>query len=168
MPNFNEIGRRGALHLVTSIGYSVRLRRRKCWKTFWFGQKEQEMIAIGRQEIGGLRRRGQGAIPLLDDPPMGHLQAVVLRTIARLGKDAYGYNVLETLCLENKCWLDHSQIYQIIRRLIKEKGYIELAETRKQASGAPLKIYRLTPDGKAALKACIAHHRATLEYLSGK
>ena len=66
-----------------------------------------------------LRPRNERIVPLLDDPLVGHSQATVLRTIQDLGSDASVVNVLQTLSLAGGVWIDHSQIYSIIRKLAK-------------------------------------------------
>jgi DNA-binding PadR family transcriptional regulator len=109
-------------------------------------------------------------VPVLDEPPLGHLQALIMKKLDDLGSEAFGYNVLEQLSLETGVWIDPSQIYSAIRRLVsEEKKYIELIETRPSPDGGPpLKIYKLSAAGRAALKATLAHHRAVAEYLDNK
>ena len=111
-----------------------------------------------------LARRHERHIPLLDDPPVGHLQAIVLKTLEGMGEDACGYNVLEKLTIDNGVWIEPSQIYSSIRKLLV-KELIVHTETRSQPSGAPLKFYKLTAAGRAALEATAAHHTAVADYL---
>lgn len=128
------------------------------------------MSAIPERLRGLAPRAGQN-VPLLDDPPIGHLQAVILKKLDDLGRDAFGYNVLEELSIECGVWIDHSQIYSSIRKLLKRdpEPFIEHVETRPSADGGPpLKVYRLTAAGRVALKTTAAHHQAVGEYLSNK
>jgi DNA-binding PadR family transcriptional regulator len=111
-----------------------------------------------------LKRRAERPVPLLDAPPLGHLQAIIMRRFDDLGTEAYGFNVLEGLSLEYGVWIDQSQIYNAIRRLVADE-LIELAETRHQAGTPPLKIYHLTAAGRAALDATAAHHKAVAAFL---
>lgn len=114
-----------------------------------------------------LSRRADLPVVLIDDPPLGHLQAIVAKKLDELGSEAYGFNVLEQLTLETGVWIEHSQIYGSIKKLVGSK-YIEHIETRAQAGTPPLKIYRLTAAGRAALKSTAAHHRAVADYLDDK
>ncbi len=115
-----------------------------------------------------LQPRNERDVPVLDDPPLGHLQAIVLRKLYDLESDAYGLMVLQTLSLETGVWLDHSQIYSIIRKLgPKGKGLIKVKELREQQGKRPaLKIYELTASGRAALTATAEHHKAVAAYLA--
>ena len=117
-----------------------------------------------------LKTRGQGragtglsaANPLLDEPPLGHLQALILDKLDELGTDAFGYRVLEELSLEaGNAWIDPATVYGTLRSLKGKHRYIEKVGTRvSPRGGPPMKIYRVTQAGRAALKATWAHHRA--------
>ncbi len=120
-----------------------------------------------KKQIVGLVRRAEQEVPLLDDPPIGHLQAIVLKKLDDLGSEAYGYNVLERLSLEAGVWIDPSQVYASIRKLL-DKGLLELVGLRPQSSGPPLKIYKLTAAGRAALKATAEHHCEVAAFLNDK
>lgn len=123
-------------------------------------------VKTNRLEV--LSSRASLDVPLLDDPPLGHLQAIVLKKLEELGKEAFGFNVLEMLSLETGVWIDPSQIYASIRKLVG-KEYVEHVETRRSPDGGPpLKIYRLTAAGRAALKAVAVHHQAVADYLNDK
>lgn len=116
-----------------------------------------------------LAPRSSHHVPMLDDPPLGHLQAIVAKKMDELGKDASGFKVIEELSVETGVWIDPSQVYASIRKLEGKKGFIERVATRRSEDGGPpLKIYRLTAAGRAALKAVTAHHRAVAEYLNKK
>lgn len=108
-------------------------------------------------------------IPLLDEPPLGHVQAVILKTLDDLGKDAYGYSALQTIAQVTGVWLNHAQVYTILRKLAepaKTDPMIEHTETRPSTGGGPpFKVYKLTAAGRAALKATHAHHKALVSYL---
>lgn len=106
-------------------------------------------------------------IALLDDPPLGHLQFLILHKLDELAREAHGYNVLEQLSLETGVWLDHAAVYGTIRKLL-DRELIELAETRPQRGAPPFKIYRLTGPGRAALKGTIAHYDAMAAYIKDK
>ncbi len=107
--------------------------------------KETKM-PIKTHKIGVLSSRAKQTVPLLDEPPLGHLQALILKKLDDLGSEAFGYNVLEQLSLQTLVWIDPSQIYSSIRRMVsEEKKYIELVEERKSPEGGPpLKIYKLS------------------------
>jgi DNA-binding PadR family transcriptional regulator len=112
----------------------------------------------------GLVTRQQATSALVDDPPLGHLQALVLHKLATLGRDAYGFKVLESLSGDAGVWLDAPDVYLAIRKLVG-KDLIKLVETRSQGGGAPVKVYEITVAGEAALKITTAHHRAVADQL---
>jgi DNA-binding MarR family transcriptional regulator len=123
------------------------------------------MMSPTAKQVGMLSSRANREVPLLDDPPIGHLQAVVLKKLEALGSEAFGHNVLEQLTLETRVWIDPAQIYTAIRKLL-DKDLIDHIETRAQkGGGAPLKIYKVTASGRAAIKTTARHHRALAEYL---
>ena len=62
-----------------------------------------------------LQLRGEREVPWLDDPPLGHMQAVVLRKLYDLEDEAYGLKVVQTLSAQSGVLVDHSQIYTAIR-----------------------------------------------------
>jgi len=118
--------------------------------------------------LGLLSSRASQDVALLDDPPLGHLQAIILKKLDDLGKEAFGFNVLEKLSVETGVWIDPSQVYASIRKL-NDKEFIQHVETRRSPDGGPpLKIYKLTAAGRAALKAVATHHQAVANYLSDK
>jgi DNA-binding PadR family transcriptional regulator len=124
-------------------------------------------MPVRKHKLGVLSSRAKQRVPLLDEPPLGHLQALILKKLDDLGSEAFGYNVLEQLSLETMVWIDPSQIYSSIRRMLSdEKAYIELVGERKSPDGGPpVKIYRLTKPGRAALDATAEHHQAMAAYL---
>ena len=125
-------------------------------------------MPIKTQKLGLLSSRASQDVPLLDDPPLGHLQAIILKKLDDLGKEAFGFNAIEQLSIETGVWIDPSQVYASIRKLV-DKEYIEHIETRRSPDGGPpLKIYRLTAAGRAALKSVAAHHQAVADYLNDK
>jgi DNA-binding PadR family transcriptional regulator len=128
-------------------------------------------MSVNIEDLRGLSPRSKTPVVLLDDPPVGHLQAIILKKLDELGRDAFGYNVLEQLSLESGVWMDHSQIYSTIRKLLGKQpdAFIEHVETRpSQDGGPPFKVYKLTAAGRAALKATAAHHTAVAEFLTKK
>jgi DNA-binding PadR family transcriptional regulator len=120
------------------------------------------------KHLAGLSPRAAREIALLDEAPLGHLQALVLKKLDDLKSEAFGYNVLEQLSIDSGVWIDHSQIYTTIRRFLDRKpALIEKVAERAQPRGPKLKIYKLTAAGRAALKSTTAHYRAVADYLEG-
>lgn len=128
-------------------------------------------------DLRDLPSRTSKVVPLLDDPPLGHLQAIVLKVLDDLGPDAFGYNALETLSRICGTRLDHAQVYSSIRKLLKRTEkidnlevpvpFLQLVGTRKSSDGGPpIKIYKLTPAGRAALETTAHHHAAVAAYLN--
>ena len=124
-------------------------------------------MPIKAAKLIGLSPRMSREVPLLDAPRLGHLQALILKKLDDLGSEAFGYNVLEQLSIESAVWIDHSQIYSSIRRLLDQE-LIAHVDTRQQKRGPPLKIYKVTAAGRAALKSTAAHYRAVADYLENK
>ena len=125
-------------------------------------------MPVKTRDLAMLASRASKAVPALDDPEIGHLQAQVLKTLDDLGPDAFGYNVLKHLSQEYGVWLDVSQIYASIRKLLNKKPepLIDHVATRASPDGGPpLKVYELTATGSEVLKSVAAHHRAVAAYL---
>lgn len=116
-----------------------------------------------------LQPRGTQAIPLLDEPPVGHMQALALRTFQDLENEASAINVLQTMSLASGAWIDHSQIYAIVRKLAKRSpALIKVKEVRPRQGKRPeVKIWELTTEGVKALNEATAHHEAVAAYLNG-
>src|SRR5262245_38881902 len=72
------------------------------------------------QELRLPARFAQASV-LLDEAPLGHLMALVLHKLDRLGKNGYGQKVLEELSIDSGVWIDHVQIYSTIRKLVDRK-----------------------------------------------
>ena len=109
-------------------------------------------------------------IDLLDQPPLGHLLALVLSKLEELGDDAFGYKILEALSADAGGFVDHAQVYNAIRNLKdrKPKPFIEQIEERPQAGSPPIKIYAITEAGKQALAQTSRHYAAVAAYLGRK
>ena len=120
-----------------------------------------------KKDVKALTTRQQKASTLVDTPPLGHLQALVLCELAVLGKEAYGYKVLEAISHAAGVWLNAPDVYGSIRRLL-DKELIEHVETRPQASGPPVKVYKLTAAGHTNLKETAAHHRALAAHFASR
>ncbi len=116
----------------------------------------------------GIKRRGERQVPLLDEPPVGFMQAIVLKLLDEMGPEqAYGYNVLEHITLETGVWIDPGLVYGSIRKLL-DKELIEENGTRPQPNGPPLKLYKVSAAGRAALKSAFAHYQALADFLNDK
>ena len=124
-------------------------------------------MPVKLQKTGAFVRGPKKRIPSRVEPPLGALQAMVLKKMDELGDEAFGYKVLEELMLETGEWFDPSLIYGTIRKLVdKDRGFIEYVGTRPSPDGGPpLKMYKMTAAGRAAIKATAAHHRALADFL---
>lgn len=114
------------------------------------------------------KARGELAMAF-SEPPLGHLQAVIISKFEKLGRDAYGYKLLEEVSRESGSWSNPTQIYTAIRNLANKTPtpYLEHSETRDSKDGGPpFKVYKVTPAGRAALKETIAHYRAILAVIA--
>lgn len=106
-------------------------------------------------------------VPLIDAPPLGHLQLQVLMLLEELGEDASGTGVLAVLRAETGVWLDQAKVFSTIRTLLGEgeKRYIEFVrDETSTAGGPPLKIWRVTKEGRAAIEATLAHYLAVAAF----
>ena len=125
-------------------------------------------MPVKTHELAMLASRQNKYVPALDDPEIGHLQGLVLKTLEDLGSEAYGYNAVKYMSQHFGVWLDVSQIYTSIRKLLNKKPepLVELvAERASPDGGPPFKIYKLTSAGRAVLKSVGAHHRAVADYM---
>ena len=119
---------------------------------------------------GVTARRTDDQLMLRDEPPLGSLQAKILKKLDLLKAEAFGYRVLvellreRELAREGRYYIDPAQVYSSMRKMV-EKGYIEQVGTKIEKRGPPQKIYRLTESGRAALKITKAYHQALGEYL---
>jgi DNA-binding PadR family transcriptional regulator len=130
------------------------------------GLDGETTMPLKSHRLGLIARDGDATVPLLDEAPLGHLQALIAKKLQELGSDAFGYKVLEELSLETRVWIDHSRVYATIRSLLNGK-YIKQVGTRDSpVGGPPVKIYELTAAGAAALNATVAHYQAMGERLT--
>lgn len=102
--------------------------------------------------------------------PLSPVQALILKTIRRLGDKASAYSVLTEL---NKAFLNvrlfqPSQIYTTIRLMkTKSEPYIrEDGQVPSDVGGPPKTILQLTPAGRRALDATVDHYQQLYLYLS--
>jgi DNA-binding PadR family transcriptional regulator len=87
------------------------------------------------------------------------LQAYILQKTDELG-ETFGYKLLEEMISETGEWFDPSLVYGSLRKLAKQK-FLEPTGTRASPEGGPpLKMYRVTAAGRAAIKATAEYHRA--------
>lgn len=116
-----------------------------------------------------LASRKEQPVALLDDPPMGHMQALVLVKLHELGPRASGFEVLKALSMECGVYLDPSQVYASIRKLVKrDPPFIkQITEVPSPEGGPPFKIYRVTEEGRQALGRTAAHYLEVATRLGG-
>jgi DNA-binding PadR family transcriptional regulator len=107
---------------------------------------------------------------LLEEPELSHLQALILKKFDDLGEEAYGYKVIEGLSLETGVWLDPSQVYTNVKKMSDGgKGFLAKPDVRQLPEGGPpVKVYKLTAAGRAALKSTAEHYQAVADYLNNK
>lgn len=122
-------------------------------------------MPINTKQFANISSRSDLDIAMLDEPPLGHLQAIILKTLADLGDEACGYKVVEKLIRKTRVSIDASQIYASIRKF-RTRRFVSRPIKRKSGEGGPpLKIYRITPAGRTALTVTAEHYRAVLSYL---
>lgn len=101
---------------------------------------------------------------VLTEPELGHIKLLVLDTIARLGADASARGVHQMLSDLAGPELDHAQVYVAIRRL-DDLGFIAKTDMQRSESGPPRQLFAITTNGRAALRAGIAHHKELARFL---
>jgi DNA-binding PadR family transcriptional regulator len=123
-------------------------------------------MPIKTDKLGVLSRRANRSVVVLDEPPLSHLQALILKKLDDLGDEAYGYKVIEGLSLETGVWLDPSQVYTNIKKM-SGKGFLAKPDVRQPPEGGPpVKVYKLTPAGRDALRSTAEHYQAVADYLN--
>ena len=101
------------------------------------------------------------------EPPLGALQAYILKKMDELGDEACGDKVFEEMMLETGEWFNPSLVYGNIRKMADKKlKFLEFAGTRQSPDGGPpLKIYRVTAAGRAAIKTTASYYHAVADRL---
>lgn len=84
---------------------------------------------------------------------LGEFEQLILLALARLGDDAYGVSIRETLIERTGRQASFGAIYSTLRRL-EQKGLVESAwgESESVRGGRAKKLIALTARGKAALR----------------
>ena len=125
-------------------------------------------MPIKTHKLGDLTRRAHRSVVVLDEPPLSHLQALILKKLEVLEGEAYGYKVIEGLSLETGVWLDPSQVYTNIKKMSATgKGFLAEPDIRQPPEGGPpVKVYKLTAAGRAALRSTAEHYQAVADYLN--
>ena len=83
----------------------------------------------------------------------GELEQMLLWTVLRLGDEAYGLGVRDHLEEVAGRQVSRGAVYVTLDRLVK-KGYLEswLADEDEQRAGRSRRYFRVTAEGKAALR----------------
>lgn len=118
-------------------------------------------MPVKLKKVGALIKSPKKRIDFREEPPLGALQAYILKKMDELG-ETFGFKVLEEMMLETGEWFDPSLVYGNIRKMsAKELKYLEFAGMqRSQDGGPPLKMYRVTSNGRAAIRATASYHDA--------
>lgn len=84
---------------------------------------------------------------------LGELEHMLLWTVLRLGDEAYGLGVRDHLEEVAGRSVARGSVYVTLDRLVK-KGYLEswLGDPDEQRAGRARRYFRVTADGKAALR----------------
>jgi hypothetical protein len=92
---------------------------------------------------------------------------MILKKLDELGDNASGSKAHEELILETGEWFESSVIYLSIRKMAdKDHKFLEPAGTRPLPGGRwPIKLYRVTAAGRAAIADTAAYHRALADRL---
>jgi hypothetical protein len=124
-------------------------------------------MALKLKRVGDLVRGPEKRKPYRDVPLLGAVQAMILKKMDELGDNASGFKVHEELILETGEWVESSFIYVNIKKMAdKDHKFIESAGTRPFPGGrGPIKLYRVTAAGRAAIADTAAYHRALADRL---
>lgn len=117
--------------------------------------------------------RATPRVPFLDNPPLGHLQAIVLKLFDELDEDAFGYGVVAALQKEIEASkhgrgriADSPQVYACVRKL-EQAGFIKFRKKRKSPiGGPPVRLYDVTAAGREAINVTAEHHRSLADFLA--
>ena len=123
-------------------------------------------MSINTDNFVGLSRRIDKKVYALDIPPLGHLQALILKTFELHGGESSGRGVIEYLCLVCGVLIDQPQVYSTIRKLAKRGLLLANGEVKEKRRGPPKIIYKLTEKGKDEIKETLRHYRELSEFLS--
>jgi DNA-binding PadR family transcriptional regulator len=116
-------------------------------------------MPVRLRKSGALPRGPKKRVSFRQEPPLGVLQAYILQKMDEL-RETFGYKLLEEMISETGEWFDPSLVYGNLRKMSAQK-FLESAGTRPSPEGGPpLKMYRVTAAGRAAIKATAAYHRA--------
>jgi DNA-binding PadR family transcriptional regulator len=100
-------------------------------------------------------------------PLLGALQAMILKKMDELGGDVAVSEVHEELILETGEWIEPSLIYSNIKKMADK--YLKFVEPAgmgpSRGAGPPMKLYRVTAAGRAAIADTAAYHRAVADRL---
>jgi PadR family transcriptional regulator PadR len=98
---------------------------------------------------------------------IGELEQLVLLALARLGEDAYGVTIHQTIVDSTGRDLTLGTIYKTLWRL-EQKKFVSfwMAEATQERGGRAKKMYELSPLGKRALRQSIETLRRMTEGLS--
>lgn len=85
---------------------------------------------------------------------LGEFEYLVLLALVRLGDDAYGVTIRDTLIARTGRPASFGAVYSTLRRL-EDKGFVRSFMGAPEAvrGGRAKKLVRLTSDGRAALRA---------------
>jgi len=122
-------------------------------------------MPVKQKKVAVAPRRADDMARTRDQPPLGSLQAKILKQLAKLGKDAYAYRVLGQLMREKQGYIDPAQVYTSMRSMSERKLIEALPEPRYDSRGPPQKIYKVTAAGREALRLTKAYHKALFDYL---
>lgn len=100
---------------------------------------------------------------------LGAFEQVILYAIVRLGDDAYGVTIRETIEARTGKLPSSGSIYTVLGRL-EERSFVtsSLGEPTPGRAGRPRKYYALTPDGARALQASYSTIQAMAGGLASK
>src|SRR5262245_52137951 len=98
---------------------------------------------------------------------LGELEQLVLLALARLGDDAYGVSVLQTIEDSTGRNITMGTVYKTLWRL-EQKKFVScwIADPTSERGGRRKKMYELTPLGKRALRESLEGLRRMTEGLS--
>lgn len=110
------------------------------------------------QTTRGMRRDYRlGAKPLL-----------ILKAILDLKVDAYGLAIMDYVnaLLGPKHATDPAHVFMSLKRL-RDRGFIEIKDTRRVRSSPPLKVYSVTAEGKRAYQFASEEAEAVYRAMKG-
>lgn len=115
----------------------------------------QQEICVGHPSPRGDIAAARGLVynVLMTAKHVGELEHMILLSIVRLGRDAYGMSILRELDERADRKVSRGALYLVLERMV-QKGYLHprMGEPTSERGGRAKRYFELTDAGKEALR----------------